>query len=196
MQDDGHIFCTPDQLQLEIRGFLDLLEAVLAKFGFAKFEINLSTRPESSIGTDEVWERAENALSEALNDKGWPFTIDEGGGAFYGPKIDIKIQVCAAIHARIGDFAPHADDAYIDGAVAIAGCVQLVIEMIMRVLCNIVCTLCRMRLGASGSALPYSSTSTCPSASICITSTRTTRSSAPSCCTVRSSARSSASLAF
>jgi threonyl-tRNA synthetase len=100
MQDDGHIFCTPEQIQPEIRGFLDLVEDVLAKFGFAKFEVNLSTRPEGSIGSDAVWARAEGALEDALREKGWPFTVDEGGGAFYGPKIDIKIEVRGRAYAE------------------------------------------------------------------------------------------------
>lgn len=93
VQDDAHIFCTPEQILPEIRALLDLVEDVLNNFGFSTFEVNLSTRPEGSIGSDAVWERAEAALSEALDDKGWPFKVDEGGGAFYGPKIDIKIQV-------------------------------------------------------------------------------------------------------
>ena len=73
------------------------MEAVLDKFGFSKFEVNLSTRPEESIGSDEVWERAEGALKEALKEKGWPWQEDQGGGAFYGPKIDIKIEVRATV---------------------------------------------------------------------------------------------------
>lgn len=93
VQDDGHIFCTPEQIQPEIRSLLDLVEELLNKFGFRTFEVNLSTRPQDSIGSDAVWARAESALSDALKDKGWPVTVDEGGGAFYGPKIDIKIQV-------------------------------------------------------------------------------------------------------
>jgi threonyl-tRNA synthetase len=93
MQDDAHIFCTPEQILPEIRALLDLIEDVLNKFGFSTFEVNLSTRPEGSIGSDAVWKRAETALAAALDDKGWPFKVDEGGGAFYGPKIDIKIQV-------------------------------------------------------------------------------------------------------
>jgi threonyl-tRNA synthetase len=66
---------------------------VLNKFGFKAFEVCLSTRPEDSIGSDEVWEQAEKALSDALQKKAWPVEVDEGGGAFYGPKIDIKIKV-------------------------------------------------------------------------------------------------------
>jgi len=91
-QDDAHIFCLPNQIATEIRGVLDLVEQVLTTFGFPKYEINLSTRPEKSVGNDEMWETAESALVEALQAKGWPYTVDEGGGAFYGPKIDLKIQ--------------------------------------------------------------------------------------------------------
>ncbi|MEW5304784.1 MAG: hypothetical protein WDW36_007371 [Sanguina aurantia] len=91
-QDDAHIFCLPSQITAEIRGVLDLVEDVLGVFGFTKFEINLSTRPEKSVGSDEIWVQAEAALAEALADKGWAYKVDAGGGAFYGPKIDIKIQ--------------------------------------------------------------------------------------------------------
>eukprot|EP00798_Chlamydomonas_sp_ICE-L_P007424 gene7424-557_t len=91
-QDDAHIFCLPDQVATEIRGVLDLVEDVLSTFGFTKYEINLSTRPEKSVGDEAFWKLAEGSLAEALDSKGWPYKVDEGGGAFYGPKIDIKIQ--------------------------------------------------------------------------------------------------------
>ena len=91
-QDDAHIFCLPDQIATEIRGVLDLTEELLSTFGFAEYEVNLSTRPDKSVGSDEIWQRAEGALVEALNSKGWGYTIDDGGGAFYGPKIDVKIK--------------------------------------------------------------------------------------------------------
>lgn len=91
-QDDAHIFCLPDQIATEIRGVLDLVEDILSTFGFTTFEVNLSTRPEKSVGSDEIWIKAESALIEALNSKGWAYAEDVGGGAFYGPKIDIKIQ--------------------------------------------------------------------------------------------------------
>jgi threonyl-tRNA synthetase len=71
---------------------LDLTETILKQFGFSKFEINLSTRPEKAVGSDEIWEKATSALKDALEDKGWEYSIDEGGGAFYGPKIDVKIE--------------------------------------------------------------------------------------------------------
>lgn len=92
LQDDAHIFCLDDQIKDEIRGVLDLTEDLLLQFGFNEFEVNLSTRPPKSVGNDEIWEKATSALKDALGDKGWGYQIDEGGGAFYGPKIDIKIE--------------------------------------------------------------------------------------------------------
>ncbi len=91
-QDDAHIFCLPTQLEDEIVGVLDLTERILNKFGFKKFDIMLSTRPKDSVGTDEIWEKATNSLIGALNRKQWNYNVDDGGGAFYGPKIDVKIQ--------------------------------------------------------------------------------------------------------
>ncbi|WP_414542169.1 threonine--tRNA ligase [Nostoc sp. CCY0012] len=91
-QDDAHIFCLPEQIAPEILGVLNLTEQILSDFGFTNYEINLSTRPEKSVGNDQVWDLATNALREALDTKGWDYIIDEGGGAFYGPKIDIKIE--------------------------------------------------------------------------------------------------------
>ena len=91
-QDDAHIFCLPEQLTDEITGVLDLTEEILSKFGFTEYEINLSTRPDKSVGTDGIWEKATTGLVKALERKGWDYEVDEGGGAFYGPKIDIKIK--------------------------------------------------------------------------------------------------------
>ncbi|XP_062107243.1 threonine--tRNA ligase, chloroplastic/mitochondrial 2 [Humulus lupulus] len=91
-QDDAHIFCLSDQIKDEIRGVLDLTEEMLLQFGFSKYEVNLSTRPEKSVGDDNIWDKATSALKDALDDKGWSYEIDEGGGAFYGPKIDLKIE--------------------------------------------------------------------------------------------------------
>lgn len=91
-QDDGHIFCLPEQIAPEIRGVLDLVEEVLSGFGFNEYEINLSTRPDKYVGDDAIWDTAEAALKEALDAKGWKYSVDVGGGAFYGPKIDVKIQ--------------------------------------------------------------------------------------------------------
>ncbi|KAK7354709.1 hypothetical protein VNO80_20177 [Phaseolus coccineus] len=91
-QDDAHIFCLEDQIKDEIRGVLDLTEQILLQFGFDKYEVNLSTRPEKAVGDDDIWEKATSALEDALDGKGWSYQIDDGGGAFYGPKIDIKIE--------------------------------------------------------------------------------------------------------
>jgi threonyl-tRNA synthetase len=91
-QDDSHIFCTPEQLQGEIEGVLDLVDMVLKTFGYT-YTAFLATRPkENSIGSPEVWARATEALSNAAKAKGLALEPDEGGGAFYGPKIDFKIE--------------------------------------------------------------------------------------------------------
>ncbi|WP_259727248.1 MULTISPECIES: threonine--tRNA ligase [unclassified Synechococcus] len=91
-QDDAHIFCLPEQIGAEILGVLNLTETILSSFDFNRYEIHLSTRPAKSIGEDAVWELATAGLIEALDRKGWAYKVDEGGGAFYGPKIDIKIE--------------------------------------------------------------------------------------------------------
>ncbi len=90
-QDDAHILCTPEQLDGEIKGVLRFVQDVMAIFGF-EYEMEISTRPEKSIGSDEDWERATSALMSALKDSGLPFEVNEGDGAFYGPKIDIKLK--------------------------------------------------------------------------------------------------------
>ncbi|MFP5222789.1 MAG: threonine--tRNA ligase [Acidobacteriota bacterium] len=90
-QDDAHIICRPDQLQDEIIGIINFVKDVVDLFGF-EFEAQLSTRPEKSIGSDEAWELATSALSQAMQAIDMPFTINEGDGAFYGPKIDIKLK--------------------------------------------------------------------------------------------------------
>jgi len=92
-QDDAHIFMTMDQITDEIIGVLELTEYFYNVFGF-KFFVEVSTRPEDSMGTDEQWEMATNALIGALEKKGWPYTINEGDGAFYGPKIDVHLEDC------------------------------------------------------------------------------------------------------
>jgi threonyl-tRNA synthetase len=92
-QDDAHILCTPDQLDAEIKGVLKFVSDVMGIFGF-DYEMELSTRPEKSIGDDASWELATNALQSALKDTGRPYEINEGDGAFYGPKIDIKLRDC------------------------------------------------------------------------------------------------------
>jgi len=91
-QDDAHIFCLPEQLADEIVGVLDLTESILTKFGFTEYEVMLSTRPDKSVGSDDIWDKATESLRAALGRKGWDYEVDEGGGAFYGPKIDIKIK--------------------------------------------------------------------------------------------------------
>lgn len=91
-QDDAHIYCLPDQLQDEIVAVLNLIEKILSRFGFNKYDIMLSTRPEKSVGSDDIWKAATDALDGALKAKGWAYDVDEGGGAFYGPKIDVKIR--------------------------------------------------------------------------------------------------------
>lgn len=91
-QDDAHIFCLPEQVTDEIQGVLDLTRNVLSAFGFTEFETYLSTRPENAQGGDEVWDRAEAALKEALDKSGLPYELNEGDGAFYGPKIDVEIR--------------------------------------------------------------------------------------------------------
>ncbi len=92
-QDDAHILCTPEQLDAEIKGVISFVNDVMAIFGF-DYEMELSTRPEKSIGSDSDWEQATAALLSALQDTGRPFDINEGDGAFYGPKIDIKLRDC------------------------------------------------------------------------------------------------------
>jgi len=92
-QDDAHILCTPEQLDAEIKGVLAFVSDVMGIFGF-EYEMELSTRPEKSIGDDAAWDLATNALLSALKDSGRPYEINEGDGAFYGPKIDIKLRDC------------------------------------------------------------------------------------------------------
>ena len=91
-QDDAHIFCREDQLEEEMHNILDFTIFVLKTFGFDAYDIYLSTRPEKYVGTVESWERATEALRLALEKKGLTYKTDPGGGAFYGPKIDIKIK--------------------------------------------------------------------------------------------------------
>ena len=92
-QDDAHIFCLPSQIEDEIKGVMKLVDEVYSKFGF-EYTIELSTRPEDSMGSEELWNMAESALAKVLNDTGREYTINEGDGAFYGPKIDFHIKDC------------------------------------------------------------------------------------------------------
>ncbi len=94
VQDDAHIFCTEEQVQAEVSTFIDLLYDVYADFGFNEVIIKLSTRPESRVGSDEVWDKAEQALEMALNNKGLAWDLQPGEGAFYGPKIEFSLKDC------------------------------------------------------------------------------------------------------
>jgi len=93
-QDDGHIFCSEDQIQSEVSEFIDVLHEVYADFGFSEIIYRLSTRPEQRVGTDESWDRAEKALGEALDAKQLPWQELPGEGAFYGPKIEFSLKDC------------------------------------------------------------------------------------------------------
>ena len=90
-QDDGHIFCTEDQIENETKNFIELLSKVYSDLGFTDFVIKLSTRPEKRVGTDEIWDKSEKSLQDAIEKLGLPYEIDEGGGAFYGPKLDFVL---------------------------------------------------------------------------------------------------------
>jgi threonyl-tRNA synthetase len=91
-QDDAHVFCAPDQIDEEISRVLSFSLFIWRSFGFAEYEVYLSTRPEKYVGEPERWEQAEEALRRALDKEGQPYAVDEGAGAFYGPKIDISIK--------------------------------------------------------------------------------------------------------
>jgi threonyl-tRNA synthetase len=90
-QDDAHILCTPEQLDSEIKGVLDFVRDMMAVFKF-NYDLEISTKPEKSIGSEEDWDRATRALIKAMEDTGMPYQINEGDGAFYGPKIDVKLR--------------------------------------------------------------------------------------------------------
>ena len=90
-QDDGHIFLTEDQIESETAIFIDLLSKVYVDLGFNEFEIKLSTRPEKRVGSDEIWDKAESSLKNAIEKLGLDYRIDEGDGAFYGPKLDFVL---------------------------------------------------------------------------------------------------------
>ena len=94
VQDDGHIFCSSAQIQSEVSTFIDLTFKVYKHFGFENVDIKLSTRPEKRVGSDEVWDRAEAALAKALDAKGIAWELQEGEGAFYGPKIEFVLKDC------------------------------------------------------------------------------------------------------
>lgn len=102
-QDDSHIFCTEEQIQDEIKACLDFMDYVYSKFGF-EYTLELSTRPEKKIGSEATWDMAENALINALNSTNKKWKVNPGDGAFYGPKIDIKIKDILGRNWQLGTF--------------------------------------------------------------------------------------------
>ncbi len=90
-QDDGHIFCTENQIENETGLFIEFLSSLYADLGFNEFDIKLSTRPEMRVGSDAIWDKAEESLEAAIKNLGYPYKIDEGDGAFYGPKLDFVL---------------------------------------------------------------------------------------------------------
>ena len=103
-QDDGHSFCTENQIESETGKFIELLSDVYADLGFKDFDIKLSTRPETRVGSDEIWDKAESALEAAINNLGYPYKIDEGDGAFYGPKLDFVLTDAIGRDWQCGTF--------------------------------------------------------------------------------------------
>ncbi|MFA6426337.1 MAG: threonine--tRNA ligase [Phycisphaerae bacterium] len=101
-QDDAHIFCTEDQIEDEIVGVINLIFEIYSAFGFEDIHIELSTKPEKHLGSDEIWEVSTNALKRALERKNIKYQINEGDGAFYGPKIDCHIQDCLKRSWQLG----------------------------------------------------------------------------------------------
>ena len=103
-QDDGHIFCTEEQIESETASFISLLSTIYADLGFNSFDIKLSNRPEVRVGSDEVWDKAENALKSAITKLDLPYSIEEGGGAFYGPKLDFVLTDAIGREWQCGTF--------------------------------------------------------------------------------------------
>jgi len=103
-QDDGHIFCTENQIESETGLFIEFLSSLYAELGFKDFDIKLSTRPEMRVGTDKIWDKAEKALEAAINNLGYPYRIDEGDGAFYGPKLDFVLTDAIGREWQCGTF--------------------------------------------------------------------------------------------
>ena len=103
-QDDGHIFCTEDQIESETGLFIEFLSSLYADLGFKDFDIKLSTRPEMRVGSDETWDKAEEALEAAIKNLGYPYRIDEGDGAFYGPKLDFVLTDAIGRDWQCGTF--------------------------------------------------------------------------------------------
>ncbi len=104
VQDDAHIFCTEDQIEVECANFIALLSSVYKDLGFEKFDIKLSTRPDVRVGSDEVWDKAEHALKTAIEGLNLPYQINEGDGAFYGPKLDFKLTDAIGREWQCGTF--------------------------------------------------------------------------------------------
>ena len=103
-QDDGHIFCTEDQIESETASFIELLSNIYSDLGFDTFDIKLSTRPEVRVGSDEVWDKSENALESAIKKLDLPYSVEEGGGAFYGPKLDFVLTDAIGREWQCGTF--------------------------------------------------------------------------------------------
>ena len=103
-QDDGHIFCTEDQIESETAGFISLLSDIYTELGFTTFDIKLCTRPETRVGSDEVWDKAELALESAIKKLKIPYTIETGEGAFYGPKLDFVLTDAIGREWQCGTF--------------------------------------------------------------------------------------------
>ena len=103
-QDDGHIFCTEEQIETETKLFIELLSSTYKDLGFEKFDIKLSTRPEIRVGSDEVWDKAESALEAAIQKLDLPYEIEEGDGAFYGPKLDFVLTDAIGREWQCGTF--------------------------------------------------------------------------------------------
>lgn len=94
MQDDGHIFCTPEQIVSETITFCSMLKEIYSKFGFSEIEVKFSDRPNKRVGTDDIWNLAEQSLKEAADNAGLKYTINKGEGAFYGPKLEFVLKDC------------------------------------------------------------------------------------------------------
>ena len=103
-QDDGHIFCTEDQIETQTGEFIELLSGIYSDLGFKNFDIKLSTRPETRVGSDETWDKAELSLESAIKNLGYPYKIDDGDGAFYGPKLDFVLTDALGREWQCGTF--------------------------------------------------------------------------------------------
>jgi threonyl-tRNA synthetase len=101
-QDDAHIYCTPEQIESEIIGVINLIFEIYRAFGFEDFRIELSTKPQKHIGSDEIWDISTDALKNALKHKNIQYQINEGDGAFYGPKIDFHVEDCLKRSWQLG----------------------------------------------------------------------------------------------